>query len=520
MCRMKYYRIANIKYIATVFFLLLSIKAFSSAKVIDPYGEKTLSKAELLDKVKGGWAGKTIACTYGGPIEFQWEGTMVQDYVPIKWNNESIKGYYDTFPGLYDDVYVNLTFVDVINRLGLDAPADSFAVAFAHAGYPLWHANQAAHYNILNGIMPPASGYWKNNPHADDIDFQIESDFAGIMSPGMPNSCSYITDKVGHIMTYGNGWYGGVYISTLYTLAYISHDINFVVNESLKKIPSRSSFYQCISDVIRWHKEYPNDWKRTWFECQKKWSSDIGCPDGVFTAFDIDALINSAYVTIGLLYGQGDFGKSVDIAVRCGQDADSGPANVGGIMGTMLGYSHIPDYWKSPVKCVEDRPFSHSSYSLNKAYQVSYSHALMMIKKNEGRILNDDVVLKCQKPVPVHYEKSFEGLYPVDKVPVGKSLDNDKQLDVDIDAKGVVFRGYSSCSSNDKYVANVKVFIDGKEVDVLKLPLASQDTRKVDVYWNYDLENGKHVVSFKWLNPEQSAQVYIGDAIIYKGVPK
>ena len=53
------------------------------------------------------------------------------------------------------------------DRLGLDAPVDSFAVAFANAGYVLWHANQAARYNILNGIMPPESGHWKNNPHYD-----------------------------------------------------------------------------------------------------------------------------------------------------------------------------------------------------------------------------------------------------------------------------------------------------------------------------------------------------------------
>ena len=51
-----------------------------------------------------------------------------------------------------------------------------------------------------------------------------------------------------------------------------------------------------MSDVIRWHKEYPDDWKRTWFECEKKWSSDIGCPDGVFVPFNIDAVINIGYL--------------------------------------------------------------------------------------------------------------------------------------------------------------------------------------------------------------------------------
>ena len=68
---------------------------------------------------------------------------------------------------------MDLTFVEVFDRLGLDAPADSFAMAFATAGYTLWHANQSARYNILQGIMPPQSGHWLNNPHADDIDYQI-----------------------------------------------------------------------------------------------------------------------------------------------------------------------------------------------------------------------------------------------------------------------------------------------------------------------------------------------------------
>ena len=167
----------------------------------------TLSKERLLDKIKGGWAGQTIGCSYGGPTEFRYKGTFIQDYVPIEWHDHYIKYWFDNFPGLYDDIYMDLTFVDVFDRLGLDAPADSFAVAFARSEYPLWHANQSARYNVLQGIMPPASGHWLNNPHADDIDYQIEADYAGLMSPGMPNTASEISDKIGHIMNYGNGWY-------------------------------------------------------------------------------------------------------------------------------------------------------------------------------------------------------------------------------------------------------------------------------------------------------------------------
>lgn len=511
--------IKSIRLVIVLFFLSLSIGAYpsvlNSPKKANPYGEKILTKKLLFDKVKGGWAGKTIGCTYGGPVEFQFNGTMVQDYIPIKWNNDRIKWYYDNAPGLYDDVYVDLSFVAVIDKLGIEAPADSFAVAFARHDFPLWHANQAARYNILNGIMPPASGYWKNNPHADDIDFQIEADFAGIMTPGMPNACSDITDKVGHIMNYGDGWYGGVFVASMYTQAYISNDVNYIVSESLKKIPANSKFYRCISDVIKWHKAFPNDWKRTWYECQKKWSNDIGCPDGIFSPFDIDALINSAYVTIGLLYGQGNFGKSIEIAARCGQDADCNPSTVAGILGVMLGYSNIPVYWKDPLKSVEDRSFSHSSYSLNTAYQASYNHALMMIKKEGGKIADDVVTLKCQQPVPVRYEQSFEGLYPKDKVNINRNLEKDKSLDFDFTGKGVAFRGGISYSADKDYVAKVKVIVDGKDLGVVKLP-AAENKRNQNIFWKYDLQDGSHKISFKWMNPESKVQIYVGDALLYK----
>jgi hypothetical protein len=191
--------------------------------------------------------------------------------------------------------------------------------------------------------MPPASGHWLNNPHADDIDYQIEADYSGLMSPGMPNAASEISDKIGHIMNYGDGWYGGVYVGAMYALAFISDDINFIVEEALKAIPEQSRYYQCMNDIIKCHKAYPDDWKRAWFECEKKWSEDIGCPDGVLAPFDIDAVINSAYILIGLLYGEGDFAKTLDIAARCGQDADCNPASAGGILGAMLGYDKIPD---------------------------------------------------------------------------------------------------------------------------------------------------------------------------------
>nr|WP_245832474.1 ADP-ribosylglycohydrolase family protein [Massilibacteroides vaginae] len=477
--------------------------------------EVVMTKEKLMDKIKGGWAGQTIGCTYGGPTEFQFNGTMIQDYVPIEWPEGYIKWYYENVPGLYDDVYMDLTFVDVFERLGLDAPVDSFAIAFATAEYVLWHANQAARYNILQGIMPPSSGHWLNNPHADDIDYQIEADYAGIMSPGMPNTASDISDKIGHIMNYGDGWYGGVYVGAMYSLAFVSDDIEFVVTEALKTIPEQSTYYKCMKDVIDWYKRYPNDWKQTWAECEKKWSSDIGCPDGVFVPFNIDAVINSAYIIIGLLYGEGDFYKTIDIATRCGQDSDCNPASAGGILGTMIGYSKIPEYWMKNLYEVEDMDFAYTTISLNKAYQMSYNQALKLIERNGGMVKASDVSIKYQQPKPVRFEKAFEGHYPIDKIKVNKQINEVNEIS--FEGIGIVFRGMVR-SKDENYVAKAEMYIDGKLVETANLP-ASYITRRHELFWKYQLPKGKHVVTFKWLNPADGVTVKFEDALIYSDMP-
>ncbi|MEP6950940.1 MAG: ADP-ribosylglycohydrolase family protein, partial [Ginsengibacter sp.] len=107
----------------------------------------TISKDVLKDKIKGGWAGQTIGVTFGGPYEFRFEGTFIGDYQPLIWNDSLVKKNMLYNAGLYDDLYMDLTFVDVFEKYGLNAPVDSFANAFAHAGYMLWHANQAGRYN-------------------------------------------------------------------------------------------------------------------------------------------------------------------------------------------------------------------------------------------------------------------------------------------------------------------------------------------------------------------------------------
>jgi hypothetical protein len=110
-----------------ILFCIVAIYGFAQTKTL------TLTKQQLQDKIKGGWAGQTIGVTFGGPYEFRFQGSFIGDYQPLLWYNGYLKKTMIESPGLYDDLYMDLTFVDVFEKSGLDAPLDSFANAYANA---------------------------------------------------------------------------------------------------------------------------------------------------------------------------------------------------------------------------------------------------------------------------------------------------------------------------------------------------------------------------------------------------
>lgn len=471
----------------------------------------TLSKESLLDKIKGGWAGQTIGVTFGGPTEFQFEGTFINEQQPVKWYDGYLKENMLNNAGLYDDLYMDLSFVQVFDRAGFDAPVDSFAQAFAHTGFNLWHQNQAARWNILHG---KPSGNWLYNPHANDIGYLIEADYAGLMSPGMPNTSAEINDRIGHIITYGEGWYGGVYVGAMYSLAFVSSDIHYIVTEALKMIPSQSPFYQCMADVIKWHKQYPNDWKQTWFEIQKKWTAWDMCPEGVFRSFNIDAKVNMAYVLVSLLYGNGNYSRTLDIATRTGQDSDCNPSTAGGILGTMIGYKKIPTYWKMGLAEIEDMDFKYTTVSLNKAYDMSYRHALEMIRRNGGTVRDKDVLIQTQAPKLVRWEQGFEGLYPSEKI---RLRVDSNEINFDFEGSGFVIRGRAAKKPNlPDDVIEADLFVDGQKVESAGLSTAFFD-RRHELFWKYQLTGTKHTVKLVIKNPRPGYELQNLECVVYAG---
>ena len=340
-----------------------------------------------VDKVQGAWMGKMIGVTFGQPWEFLYQGTPIgfditdwplsqtrmKDYrsraankseawnpitsevdnLQIVMNHEFVEASEKEHPSFgapdNDDIYINVLFLYSLRRYGIDVDPVTVAHEWDAKIRKVWHANDAGLANIRKGILPPQSGNPRYNLHADDIDFQIESDIFGMIAPGMPQVSNRYDDRMGHIMNYGDGVYGGMFISAMYTQAFFGKNVREVVENGLRAIPSQSLYAQLIRDVIKWHDENPDDWLKTWHLLQSKWGGVDHCPDGYKQPFNIDAKLNGGYVVIGLLYGNGDWYKTMNYATRCGQDADCNPANAAGILGTLIGARGIPTEYREPL---------------------------------------------------------------------------------------------------------------------------------------------------------------------------
>ncbi len=359
-----------------------------------PATSRRLSRTTLEDKIRGGWAGQMIGVSYGAPTEFRSNGKIIEGNLNkyLDWSPERLKNAIDQ-----DDLYVEMTFAEVMDKVGLEATTEQYGEMFRNSMYELWHANAGARRNLNRGIKAPMSGHPKYNIHANDIDFQIESDFIGLMTPGLPREANKYADRVGRVMNWGDGLYGGMFFAGMYAAAFFESDPRKVVERGLLSIPAESAYAKLITDVLRWSAENP-DWTTTWRLIEDKWDKGDVCIDGALNPFNIDAKLNGGYVALGLLYGKGDFAKTLEVSTRSGQDSDCNPSSAAGILGVMLGYERIPDVWKAGIPALADTRFAFTQYSYNQIVASTQARVLKVVKEAGGKVTPTEIEIPVQEP--------------------------------------------------------------------------------------------------------------------------
>ncbi|UCF38820.1 MAG: ADP-ribosylglycohydrolase family protein [Acidobacteriota bacterium] len=395
------------------FALLLVLCCFVLGSCVQEEGVEQISIETLRDKIRGGWAGQMIGVSYGAPTEFRFREQIIPvDELP-EWSKERLQNAIHQ-----DDLYVEMTFAEVLDAKGLKATTADFGAMFRDARYSLWHANLAARRALRRGVPAGQSGEPKYNAHANDIDFQIESDFIGLMCPGLPVTSNEICWQAGRVMNYGDGIYGGMFVSGMYAAAYFEKDVRKVVEAGLACIPAESPYARVIADVLEWSAAYPDDWQRVWQLIEENWNHRDPCPDGALSSFNIDAKINGAYIALGLLYGESDFGRTLEISTRAGQDSDCNPSNAAGVLGVIHGYEGIPQDWKEGIDEIANEKFSYTKYSFKGIVESTEKRVVMAVEAAGGRLEDGLLIVKTQKTQPAELQLWDDYGSPVERISV------------------------------------------------------------------------------------------------------
>ena len=382
-----------------------SLAILATAAVVAASGaaERRISLADYRDKMAGAWVGQSVGVAYGWPTEFRFCGTLVPPRKMPKWKPEAIN---ETFA--QDDLYVEMTFLDTLDRRGISVSSRLAGIDFANSSYRLWCANMKGRNNLRYGIAPPWSGHPSFHSSPYDIDYQIESDFSGIISPGCPNRAVTLGNTFGSIMNFGDGIYAGQFVGAMYSEAFFSSDRLAIVDAALAHIPAESRYAEMVRDVKGWYLANSNDWQATWKNVVGKYYLDDPTNTyGKVTRAALDVRVNGAFVLIGYLHGEGDIAKTLYITTRCGCDSDCNPSTACGVLFTSMGLKAVPDEYKSALSMTNR--WEHTDYTYPKLLEVTERVARANVAIEGGRIEKDEtgaewLVVPVRKPCPNSFE--------------------------------------------------------------------------------------------------------------------
>lgn len=290
---------------------------------------KSLNREIYRDKVYGCWTGKAAGGTLGAPYEWSTTMNSVTFYPP------EIKGA--NLPN--DDLDLQLVWLAAVERYGaLNVNERILAEYWSEMITGPWNEYGVCRNNIRMGLMPPLSGSCGNETWKWSNGAWIRSEIWACLFPGSPvqaAKAAYADACCDHC---GEGIYAEIFTAALESAAFVENDIMKIIDCGLSLIPADSRIATSVKFAIQCHGN--GDSLADARNAIVKNNADIGW---------FQAPGNIAFAILGLLYGEGDFGKTISCAVNCGDDADCTGGFAGAVAGILRGKSGIPDKWTDPV---------------------------------------------------------------------------------------------------------------------------------------------------------------------------
>ena len=327
---------------------------------------REVTDEEMKDKILGAWLGRVCGCLLGKPIE----GIRTPDLYPLlkKTGNFPLKRYIlaseltdeiineckfplrgrcfaDTLNGKApadDDTNYTAIGYDIVRRFGRNfTPLNVIDYWVNFQGKNAYcTAERVAYRNFVAGYFPPDTAVYKN-PYREWIGAQIRGDFFGYINPGDMQTAADMAWRDASISHIKNGIYGEMFASAMIAAAAVSDSLEDVVRAGISQIPKTSRLYERISALLDFYKAggSADDFFADFAKRYNEFSGHDWC----------HTISNAEIVAACVLYGEGDFGKSICLAVQQGFDTDCNGATVGSVIGIMKGSSAVGEQWTAPT---------------------------------------------------------------------------------------------------------------------------------------------------------------------------
>lgn len=319
---------------------------------------------DVADRVLGGWLGRIAGNMLGKPVEEgdhwtrdridrylrQADALPLTDYLPEpvepgielelrpEWR-ECVRG---RIHGSCrdDDVDYAILGLDLLETYGFGFSTEQVGELWLlRLPYlQTFTAERIAYRNLADGLKPPLTAT-HDNPYQEWIGALIRADIYGWTSPGDPRRAASLARRDAALSHTANGVYGAMWAAALVAAAFTAPTVRSALDTALTVIPASSRLSRTVRRVLSLH-ESRLPWEDTLTTLAEE-TSGLGW---------IHTIPNAAVLTAGLLYGDGDFTRTITLTVRGGLDTDSNGATAGSVAGVLSGAAAIPPQWKDPLE--------------------------------------------------------------------------------------------------------------------------------------------------------------------------
>jgi ADP-ribosylglycohydrolase len=314
---------------------------------------------EVADRLLGAWQGRAAGCLLGKPVE-GWAAPKIRaqlakagawplaDYFPAKHWEPLLKGRPDLVRCLKGRINCSARDDDmdypILNLLVLEKYGSRFTAADVGKIWlermPIWQvftAERAAYGALIRDVWPPRTAVFLN-PYREWIGAQIRADLWGWVNPGDPARAAEFAMRDASLSHVKNGVYGEMWVAAALAAVLGGAEIRGALKAGLAVIPEKSRLAEAIRNTAWWCQT-----SRNWEEVLANIRHTYGRYSWVHT------INNACLVVMALLCGEGDFGRTISIAVMGGWDTDCNGATAGSITGAMLGAKGLPAKWIAPM---------------------------------------------------------------------------------------------------------------------------------------------------------------------------